>query len=83
MTVKEKTGRKRYVHFSDPKVDKLRKMVRSLEGSRVVNYYGIVAIRVRHSQVPYLRELASELDIKIDMISGTLRSLRKKLSEIK
>jgi hypothetical protein len=80
MTVKEKTGRKRYVHFNNPTSDKLRWLVQQLDDSRVVNYHGITAMRVKHSQLPYLRELSEKSGINIDMVSGTLKALRKKVS---
>ncbi|MFG1446343.1 MAG: hypothetical protein AAE975_04140 [Thermoplasmatales archaeon] len=83
MTVKERTGRKRYVHFNDPASDSVRKLVRILDDSRIVHYHGIVAMRIRHTQLPYLRELAVDNGIIIDRVSGTLKSLRKKLSDIK
>lgn len=83
MTVKERMGRKRYVHFSDPASDNVRKLVRLLDDSRIVRYREIVAMRVKHTQLSYLRELAVENGIRIDRVSGTLKSLRKKLSDIK
>ncbi len=82
MTVREKTGRKRYVHFSNPTSEKLRKIVQSFEDSRVVNYQGVVALRVRHFQLSRLRDLAVELGLNIDMISGTLKALKRKVSEV-
>ena len=48
-----------------------------------MHYHGIVAMRIRHTQLPYLRELAADNGIIIDRVSGTLKSLRKKLSDIK
>ncbi|MCL5930258.1 MAG: hypothetical protein M1123_03110 [Candidatus Thermoplasmatota archaeon] len=83
MTVKERTGRKRYVHFSHPASDSIRKLVRLLDDSRIVHYHGIVAMRIKHTQLPYLKELAVNNGIRIDRVSGTLKSLRKKLSDIK
>ncbi|MGC8562210.1 MAG: hypothetical protein ACP5UZ_02030 [Thermoplasmata archaeon] len=83
MTVKDRTGRKRYVHFSDPANDNIHKLVKLLDGSRIVRYHGMVAMRVKHTQLPYLRKVADENGIGIDRVSGTLKSLRKKLSEVK
>ncbi len=80
MTVKEKTGRKRYVHFRDPNPDKLRRLVQLTEDSRVVNYHGMAALRIRHSQIEQLRETSKRIGIEIDMVSGTLKALRNKLS---
>jgi hypothetical protein len=82
MTVREKTGRKRYVHFTNPPPEKLRRIVQLLEDSRVVNYYGVTALRIRHAQLTRLKEVAVELGMNIDMISGTLKALKRKVSEI-
>ncbi|MCL4446968.1 MAG: hypothetical protein M0Z77_10500 [Thermoplasmatales archaeon] len=83
MTVREKIGRRRYVHFSNPSSEKIRGIVQHLDDSRIVNYYGMIAMKVRHNQIPHLKELAAESEIGIDMISGTLKALRKKVSEVK
>jgi hypothetical protein len=49
----------------------------------MVNYQGVVALRVRHFQLYRLRDLADELGLNIDMISGTLKALKRKVSEVK
>ena len=82
MTVREKTGRKRYVHFSNSPPEKLRRIVQLLEDSRIVNYYGVTALRIRHAQLTQLKEVAAGLGMNIDMISGTLKALKRKVSEI-
>ncbi len=82
MTVKEKTGRKRYVHFRDANPDKLRRLVQLTDDSRVVNYHGMAALRIRHNQLQQLRETSKRVGIEIDMVSGTLKALRDKLSNI-
>ena len=82
MTVREKTGRRRYVHFSNPSPEKFRRMVQLLEDSRVVNYKGVTVLRIRHNQLPYLREMAGGVGINIDMVSGTLKALRRKVSQV-
>ncbi len=83
MTVKERTGRKRYVHFINPSTPKLRYIVQKVEGARVVNYRGITAVAVKHTQLPRLREIAGESGASIDMVSGTLSALRRKISQVK
>ncbi|MCL4333544.1 MAG: hypothetical protein M1290_02840 [Candidatus Thermoplasmatota archaeon] len=80
MTVREKTGRKRYVHFINPSPEKLRRIVQLFDDSRVVNYGGVIALRIRHNQLRNLRDKAAELNIGIDMVSGTLKALRRKVS---
>jgi predicted nucleic acid-binding OB-fold protein len=80
MTVRQKTGRRRYVHFSNPSPEKLKKIVQLLEDSRVVNYNGMTALRIRHHQLGYLRDIASRLNVNIDLVSGTLKALRRKVS---
>jgi hypothetical protein len=80
MTVREKTGRKRYVHFVDFNSPEIKNIVRILDDSRVVNYKGIRALRVRHDQLPVLRRIAEERKMRIDMVSGTLKALKRKVS---
>lgn len=80
MTVKSKTGRKRYIYFKEWKPEIVRKIVNDFDDSRVIIYKGMKSLRVRHDQLPVLRQEATEYGIKIAMVSGTLKALKRKVS---
>lgn len=82
MTVREKKGRRRYVHFDESSTETMRRLVNLLDNSRVITYRDITALRIRHDQLPSLRQFAEANGISIDMVSGTLKTLRRKILEI-
>lgn len=79
MTVKDRVGRKRYISI-DPDNDRSFYIIlKNIRNSSIVNYRGLKAIRIKHFQLEDTRKLASKYNIKISMVSGTLKSLKSKV----
>jgi RNase P/RNase MRP subunit POP5 len=81
MTVKEKTGRRRYVYFRSISPTDMKRLSSLIDG-RIVYYREITALRVAHLSLPLLREKTREMGLEINMISGTLKALRRKILKI-
>ncbi|MGC8645553.1 MAG: hypothetical protein ACP5UO_04720 [Thermoplasmata archaeon] len=81
MTVKARTGRRRYVHFRSISPTEMKRLS-SLGEVRPIVYRDITAIRVPHYSLPFFRRKTEEMGLQIDMVSGTLRSLRRKVSKV-
>lgn len=79
MTVKDKIGRKRYLSIEPGTDSAFYIIVRNIRNSSIVNYRGLKAIRIKHYQLDETRELAKKYNIRISMVSGTLKSLRSKV----
>ncbi|MEM0128017.1 MAG: hypothetical protein QXO03_02890 [Thermoplasmatales archaeon] len=82
MTVKDKTGRRRYAYLKNVNSHELRGIIDQLGDAKIVNFKGITAIKVRHDRLPVLREILEKMGLKIDIVSGTLRALKKKVLKI-
>ncbi len=82
MTVKDRTGRRRYVFFEEWSAEAIKSVVREFPDSRAVNYKGLMALRISHAQLPSLRQKAVKYGMKIRLVSGTLKSLKEKVSEL-
>lgn len=83
MTVREKVGRRRYVYIERADPSDIRRLEGKLAGSRVLNYKGIRVLSVKNDQLQALRKFAGETGLDIRMISGTLKALSRKVSELK
>lgn len=83
MTVKEKTGRRRYIYIEGSTPTLMRNLEREILGSRVVNFKGLVVLKIRNDQLTTLKSCLNGTNTNIRMISGTLKALSRKVSELK
>ncbi|MEM4125547.1 MAG: hypothetical protein QXR66_02740 [Thermoplasmatales archaeon] len=82
MTVKERTGRRRYVYLKNASLAELKGITNKVIDAKLLNFKGLIVIRVRHDELPALRNIASKMNLKVDLVSGTLKSLKDKVSKI-
>ncbi len=78
MTVKEKVGRRRYISIEPLNEKSVYLMIRNIKNSSLIRYKDIKAIRIKHYQLDDARKIATKYNIKITLVSGTLKSLWSK-----
>ncbi|MCL5681065.1 MAG: hypothetical protein M1515_03335 [Candidatus Thermoplasmatota archaeon] len=83
MTVKEKTGRRRYVYIEPGSEIDFRKVLDGIRNSSLLDYRGLKVVRIKHYQLDDLRKLAEKNNMSVRMVSGTLKALHRKVSEVK